>query len=475
MDAELRSRIAWLIQLRWLAIVGTLAAITAVDALFPGTLPIVELVGTATFIGLYNVFFYVYATYLRSQDDASRQIARSVGFVHIQLVLDYVCLTLLLHFSGGAENPLWAFYVLYIIVASLLQTRMATYMYAGLATFLYGGMVLLEYAEIIPHVRVTGLFGPSRYQQETYLLTILVTFAMTLFFATLMGTTIMTRLRDRGRDLVQANSQLETRARELTELNRLLEELDKDRKHFVQLVTHELRAPVAAIESYMKLLLDGYVSPEKYPDVFSRARQRAAEQLEQISDLLVLGQSQRKPTPAGEVCLATILQGVLEIMRGPIAEKNLALRVEVDPDTPNILADPDQMNHLWMNLISNAVKYTPAGGRIDIALTHRPASIVGSVRDTGIGISEEDQKRIFDEFYRTTEAKQIEQHGTGLGLSIVQQIVESYGGRVWVNSAPDKGSKFSFSLPKSTPMGDALLPESPKPGTLQFNPAETPK
>jgi signal transduction histidine kinase len=462
-DAELRSRIAWLIQLRWVAVVGALIAITVADILLPEVLPVVELVGVTAFIGLYNVFFYIYAHYLRTQADTPAQLTRTVRFVHVQLVLDYVCLTLLLHFSGGVETPFWSFYILYIIVAGILQKRSATYLYAGFATLLYCGMVLLEYAGIIPHVHLTGFTAAGLFRQGSFVLATLMTFVTTLFTATLMATTIMARLRERSRDLIQAHQQARSRAQELTQLNQRLRELDRDRKHFVQLVTHELRAPVAAIESYANLILDGYVPPERHMEILGRVRLRAAEQLEQINDLLVLAQSQRPPMDTQAISLSESLNEVLDLLRGPMTQKNISLAVQVDPDTPHVMANPDQIKHLWMNLVSNAVKYTPANGNIEISLTHRPASVVGSVRDTGIGISPEEQKRIFDEFYRTNQAKQIEQHGTGLGLAIVKQIVETSGGRVWVNSAPGKGAKFSFSLPRETgQVNTGPSPEEPE-------------
>lgn len=446
--AEIRARIAWLIQLRWMAVVGTLVAITVANMLLPDVLPIPELVGVTAFIGLYNVLFHVVARHLRSLANDAKQLAQSVRFVHVQLILDYACLTLLLHFAGGVENPFWAFYVLYIIVAGILLTRTATYVYAGLATILYGGMMLLEYLGIIPHVYLLGIVGSERYLRESYLLATMAAFMTTLFFATLMATSIMTRLRERGRELVRANQELETHARVLAVLNRRLEELDKDRKQFVQLVTHELRAPVAAIQSYIRLILGGYVTPERQPEILDRVQQRAVEQLDQINGLLVLAQSQREPITTKDVSLVDMLNEVLDLLRGPAEEKGLAISLDVDPQIPKIRADPDQIEHLWMNLISNAVKYTPATGSVEITLTQRPASIMGSVKDSGIGIAPKDQERIFDEFYRTDEAKQIEQNGTGLGLAIVKQIVEGYGGRVWVSSAPGTGSKFSFALPK---------------------------
>lgn len=448
-DAELSDRIAWLIQLRWLAVVGTLIAITVANQLMPRVLPLVELVGVAAFIGIYNVLFYVYAHALRAQPDPRKRVAHSIRFAYVQIGLDLVCLTLLLHYAGGAENLFWAFYVLHIIIASILLPRHAAFLYAGLATLLYGGMVIMEYLGIIPHVHLYGVVGPDRYRRESFLLMLGIAFVTTVFLAAIMATTIVARLRERDRELVQATQRYEERAQELDALNRRLKEVDELRKKFVLTVTHELRAPVAAIQSYLKLILGGYVPEEKQAEILARAERRAAEQLEQINDLLILSQVQEKRAVTGQVDVGEGLGKVLELLRGTAEEKKLTLHVDIDPTTPPIIANRDQITCVWMNLISNAIKYTPEGGTIEITLTHRPASILGSVKDTGIGIAPQDQEKIFEEFYRTEEAKKIEPHGTGLGLAIVKQIVEAHGGRIWVNSALGKGSKFTFVLPKS--------------------------
>jgi signal transduction histidine kinase len=110
-------------------------------------------------------------------------------------------------------------------------------------------------------------------------------------------------------------------------------------------------------------------------------------------------------------------------------------------------ADPVQMVRLWTNLISNAVKYTPPGGTIRITLGEQGRWAIGTVEDTGIGIGPEDQKHIFEEFYRTEQAKEMEPQGTGLGLTLVKQIVEGHGGTIEVESELGKGSLFRFRLP----------------------------
>ena len=109
------------------------------------------------------------------------------------------------------------------------------------------------------------------------------------------------------------------------------------------------------------------------------------------------------------------------------------------------------MKHVWTNFISNAIKYTRSGGRIEITLDRDQTQAIGSVQDTGIGISAQDLPFIFHEFYRTVEAKKMERRGTGLGLPLVKRIVEGYGGRVEVKSTLGEGSLFRFTLPLASP------------------------
>ena len=447
-DAELKDRIAWLIQLRWLAMAGTLLAILVAATMLPRGLPLVPLVSTTGFIGLYNLIFLFYHRSIKAAGVAERQAQRAaIRMVYAQIVLDLTCLTLLLHFAGGVENPFWAFYVLHVIIASILLSRRAAFGCAGVATLLYGGMVMLEYFGIVPHVNLYGLVDAGQYQQVVYLIASGVAFVTTLSFAAMMATSIVARLRRREAELIQSNAQCEVRSGELAELNRRLAEADATRKRFLMLVTHELRAPVAAIQSYVRLLLGGYVPADKQQEILEKADRRASEQLERINDLLVLSQLRDKLTKTEEVDLVKTLNQVLELLRPAAEEKKLRLSVEVDPRTPAVIASHEQILHVWTNLISNAIKYTPAGGSVWVRVGSADGMAQGSVQDTGIGIAAEEQSKIFEEFYRTPAAKEFERHGTGLGLSIVKEIVEGYGGRIGVVSAPGEGSTFTFVLP----------------------------
>ena len=229
-----------------------------------------------------------------------------------------------------------------------------------------------------------------------------------------------------------------------------LEKIDKIKSQFTLLVAHELRAPVAAIQSYLKLILEGYVPPERQMEIIRKAERRARDQLELIGDLLDLAHLRESSMKVSLVPMdiSVPLRETVDMMGARADEKGLTIAVQIEPDLPLIDVNGENMKRLWNNLISNAIKYNRPNGSIEVTLgTHADSEIIASVRDTGIGIAPEFQERIFDDFVRTDEAKKMAAHGTGLGLSIAKRIVENYGGRMWVDSEHGKGSTFTFTLP----------------------------
>lgn len=430
LQAELIERIDWLIRLRWLAVVGTLMTIALANLLLPDVLPLPPLIIVATVIALYNVIFLFYARRLQTLKATSTRLRRSIVFACVQIVLDLLALTVLLHFAGGVENPFAVFFVFHMIIASILLPRTASFLVALLACLLYAGMVFLEYTGLVPHhCLVAAPLSLDLHRWMAFLLASVAAMTTTLFLVVYMTSSISARLRARNRDLMEVSA----------------------RRRFMVLVTHELRAPVATLSSCLEFVLSGYGSPKKQKEVLGRAHGRARELLSLIGDLLELTKAQgaeARVLEAKPIQLADVLQSVCELMKVEADSKDLFLSVDIVPDLPLVRADPDQMKLVWTNLISNAIKYTEPGGIVVASLSHNPNYMVGAVRDTGIGIAHEDLPRIFEEFYRTANAKAVCPLGTGIGLSIVKCTIENYGGKVWVESELGRGSKFTFILPR---------------------------
>jgi signal transduction histidine kinase len=241
----------------------------------------------------------------------------------------------------------------------------------------------------------------------------------------------------------------EQEAARLNQEKARLEEIDRAKMAYVRLVTHELRAPVAAIQNYLRLILDGYVPPERQTEILARAEARAREQLDLIADLLELSKLQdyRARDKVTLANLGDILREVVQQFEGQARAKDQQLDVSISCSLPPVRVAAEQFKSVWMNLISNALKYTPAGGKISVSLRCTEDGIVGEVSDTGIGIPKEVRHRIFTEFFRADNAKALAEQGTGLGLAIVKQIVEQAGGRIWFTSEEGRGSTFTFTLP----------------------------
>lgn len=239
-------------------------------------------------------------------------------------------------------------------------------------------------------------------------------------------------------------------AEELARAKRELERLDEVKSQLMLKVAHELRAPVAAVQSYITLILAGYMSEDEIGPTLQRVRDRLQELLDMISDLLDLARLKQaedyfvrgvSPEPVADV-LEETLAGFDEQIR----EKQQILKVDIR-SRPMIAVQRDHLKQIWTNLISNAIKYTPEGGRIGVSLLTQDTKIVGAVADSGMGIAEEEQQHLFQEFFRTEQARASGQIGSGLGLSIVKQIVEAYGGSIKFSSVPGAGTQFTFTLP----------------------------
>jgi two-component system phosphate regulon sensor histidine kinase PhoR len=189
-----------------------------------------------------------------------------------------------------------------------------------------------------------------------------------------------------------------------------------------------------------------------------------------ISDLLRLARAREEVIRDERrriVEAAEVLQSVVQLMKTEADSKDLFLSVDIEPDLAPVQANPDRLKLVWTNLLSNAIKYTEPGGIIGVTHKQTAEDVVGTVRDTGIGIPAEDLNRVFEEFYRTENARAVSPVGTGVGLSIVRRIIENWGGKVWVESELGLGSKFIFTLPRA----DVRTQSAPSAEAIHFQPS----
>lgn len=230
---------------------------------------------------------------------------------------------------------------------------------------------------------------------------------------------------------------------------------EQARNSFVAAVCRELRTPLTSMRGYLGLLLEEAVGPLNPTQrrFLEKAHHHAARVVEMANDLVDVAEIgplgielSRQPTD-----IAAVIASSLVSVQGLIEERKLTVDVDLQRGLPSLMADPARLEQVMVNLLDNACKYTPPGGRIEVraalAGDGAPPYLAVSVKDTGVGISPEEQNRIFEEFYRAENPFMLEAGGAGLGLAVVKALVEAHGGRVWVESEPNAGSTFSFILP----------------------------
>lgn len=233
-----------------------------------------------------------------------------------------------------------------------------------------------------------------------------------------------------------------------------LRELERVKSDFVSTVSHELRTPITSIIGYLEVLEDGMVGEldEAQRGIVGRIDRNSHRLLRLVEDLLKLSQIESSTLQLNRV--STDLRDVVAAAHDAIGWvlDNRVLDVDVEvPDRPvELEIDPDEMERMLVNLLTNAVKFTPDGGRIGLRLGVDDLGATLSVSDTGVGIPESEQDRLFSRFYRSSTATEQAVQGTGLGLTIVQAIVAMHGGSIDVESGADQGTTFTVRLPRRT-------------------------
>jgi signal transduction histidine kinase len=244
------------------------------------------------------------------------------------------------------------------------------------------------------------------------------------------------------------------------QLFRQVQRANEAKSEFVSIVSHELKVPMTSIQGYARLMTlgaAGQISPQQleFANIILRNVERMGNLVSDLLDLsrIESGRISISPRP---VMLDKIVQDVVRSIQGQIDAREHSLEVTIAPDLPEVQADPARLIQVWINLISNAYKYTPRGGHIKIWAREQASTgtspddrswIVCAVQDSGVGIAPEDLEHIFEQFYRVQHPGTHKEQGTGLGLSITRSIVELHGGHIWVESEPQQGSTFYFSLP----------------------------
>lgn len=443
----------WFIRVRWLAVASLFAIVVTTHWGVGIRLPLPQLFGLGGALAVYNLLFYWYLETLSAKRVDEVRYAVAERFAQVQVIADLVCMTVLLHFSGGVDNPLSIFFVFHVIIASIMLPKGQSYAMAGVALGLFASLVVLEYVGALPHYHLAHYLSHAQYQNWRFIFGHLGVLAVTLVMSAFFTTQIVGRLRERQEELMATSARLAA--------------LEERKSRFMRVAAHQLRSPLSAIKSLLSVVLGSYhaVDEAKRLDLIRRAENRTGLMLELLADLLALSrlrEAREDEGPARALVIVDDVVGKVVALYQPQSEaKRQTFDARLQADGARVVGDADKLRDVFTNLISNAVKYTPEGGRVTVATaTDNHSRIVCEIADTGIGIPEEDQEHLFEEFFRASNAREFAQEGTGLGLSIVREIVESCGGSVACESESGKGTRFTVTLP----LAACALPRKSKDG-----------
>jgi len=436
-DIRLLRGAYWLVKLRWIAVVCVFVGIYISSNVLNIGLAVSALYAVATLLFVYNIVVRMLLDHaVKPGDDVPPGTIKRI--IHLQICADLILLTILLHFSGGIENPLVFFFIFHTIIASILLSKRESYAQATFAILLFGLLVLLEHEQYIPHFCLTG-FVPHCLQESTlYVVGKFGAFTTAVYVAVYMANYIATRLKLTEQAYRQTNA--------------MLQEKDRIKDEYVSRVTHDIKGHLATIQGCLAVVTDrmGGKLEEQEADLVRRAHLRSVKLTNFVRALLRLTQMRlSNKLEMDNFSLAEALENTVDSVRARAEEKSITITCEIDRSVKNIYGNQFSIEEMISNLLLNAIKYTPVDGSVCIRARNNQDFVQVEISDTGIGIPAEEQGRIFDEFFRATNAKRTERDGTGLGLSIVKYIVERHNGKISVDSKEGQGTTFKMTLPKT--------------------------
>ena len=238
---------------------------------------------------------------------------------------------------------------------------------------------------------------------------------------------------------------------ELTRVTEQLRELDKQKSQFITVAAHQLRTPLSGIKWTLNMLTSGQLGPltEEQKSFLTKAYENNDRMIGLVNDMLGADRMQSTKTKFNfqYINIRELLDNVLFALAPGAEKRKISISLNAVEDVPNALIDPDAVRLVIQNLLDNAIKYTMDGGRVDIELGKTDSDIVLCIADQGIGIPADQQKNLFERFFRARNAVKQYTDGSGLGLFIARSVMDRHGGKIWFESKEGEGSKFYISIP----------------------------
>lgn len=437
---ELISYARWLVRLRWMAVVGVVTAALvaryAVHAIDDVQLAVL-LAASGAMVG-YNAWFSV----------RTRREAAGPRLLVVQILLDLLALTLMLHVTGGIENPFHLLYMFNIVVAGILLWRGAAYTVSLISVGLLGSSTLLQMTRIVPEFplwpeeRLAGV----THEPGTWLHASgeLIAFTVMALGTAYLATTIVSRLRAREHEAASAREALASQ-RAQADLQLVRAAKVATAGELAAHVAHEVNNPIAIVSAKARLLLSDH--RDEMSERIASDLSKIVEQADRVARIAQGLLSSCRPAAGARTTLDVRdpLRKTLSLVEPRARSRGVEIEDRCPASPFPILASEIEMEQVFLNLYLNALDAMPKGGRLRVSVAPDGASpwIEATVEDTGGGIPEEARARLFEPFFTTRGSG----GGSGLGLWICKGIVRSHGGEIGVEDAPGPGARFRVRLP----------------------------
>ncbi len=424
--------VGWFLTLRWIACGGVFFSLIIIDFSFHFRLPYKILFTLNGILFLENAILTVYYTLIKGKNLSRKELR---WYFNIQVCLDYILLLLMGYFTGFLENPILYYFVFHIMLTAFIFSNRVVFWYVGSLLVVLISVMFSEYYGIINHY---PLYFANRQSYNDLILIRGAGLCTTLIISSYLITGIKNRIEERGK-------------RVEVELNRY-KSLDTIKSNFILQVTHEIRGPLAALKGFHEMILKGITGETggKTIETIQKANRRTENLITMVDEMIdyayMRAQEDVQYTKT-EITLKDAIDTNLSLFSTMAMQKGIRFSSNCSGEI-SLIASPDLMNIILSNLISNAIKYSPPMTVITINAEKEQNVIHIMVSDEGIGITPEELNNIFEEFYRTRKAREIERDGTGLGLPIVHKAVESLNGKITVYSEQGKGTTFHIYIPE---------------------------
>ena len=419
---EDQKRTLWLVKMRWAAIMSI--AVIILLSKFIGDLTI-EIVPCLIILAAAIAYNFIFPLFIERYPTFSKNQI----FMYFRMLLDLSVVTGLIHFTGGTESSFSLLYLLEVCSVSIFGFQTLGYIIAAHAAIFYALLCKLESLSIIPHYRIISTPG-TLYLDPSYIYNRSASLYLISIILVYMTSYLSDRLRDKQKEI---------------------EELSNARLDFMNMVVHELRSPMTSLFEYTSLFLEGLLGAldDKQKGIMHSMKKQIRRLSQMVSDLLDLarlesGKIKLDKQPAN---INSILEQALAELAPQISEKKIAVSRNLDMGIPQAYFDKDKILEVFINLISNSINFSRAGGRIVISIGHDDKYLKVSIKDEGHGIDPDDIEHIFQKFYRARH-EDSKYKGTGLGLAICRGILDLHNGSIRAESAGlQKGATFYFTLP----------------------------